>query len=526
LILQKHRRMTKLTSCIFTGLLFMITANANPAPKKPVRLYVSHFENVLGTSLELKTYAVARADADIADDAARKEIQRIGNILSAYDPASEFSAWLKTKDQAVKVSPELFEVLGLFDQWRMNTDGALDASAEIITRVWKSSAAANRVPTDQELAAAVARVKQPHWSLDPVAHTATHLDKAPLMLNSFAKSYIIAHAAAAAMATGKVSAIVVNIGGDLVVTGDLMERINISDPKADAENDAPMDRLLIGKRAIATSGNYRRGELIAGHWYSHIVDPRTGQPADQILSATVIAPDASTAGALATSFNVLTPAESVRLAGRYPDVDYLIITRDGERFSSKGWSSLEAPGWNGPSGAKVGAGRESTGARTSTGGTSTSWDDFELVIDLQINLQSETFVKRPYVAVWVEDADHTPVRTIALWHERDKYLPELKSWYLKYQGDYSTDKKFLGSSSGATRSAGKYTMKWDGKDDKGKVVKPGVYTVKIEVSREHGTYQLMRQQLDFNDTPQKIDIPGNIEISSVTLDYRKKDAAR
>jgi thiamine biosynthesis lipoprotein len=516
--------MKKPAFCFYAGLLLIFTAvsapsiavsaaPARPSPKKPARLYVSHFENVLGTSLELKNYAVTRADADIADDAARKEIQRIGKILSAYDPASEFSAWLKTKDQAVKISPELFEVLGLFDQWRMNTDGALDASAEIITRLWKSSAAGNRLPTDQELAAAVARVKQPHWSLDPVAHTATHLDNAPLMLNSFAKSYIIAHAAAAAMATGKVSAIVVNIGGDLVVTGDLMEPVNISDPKADAENDAPIDRLLIGKRAIATSGNYRRGELIAGHWYSHIVDPRTGRPADHILSATVIAPDASTAGALATSFNVLTPAESIRLAARYPDVDYLIITRDGQRLSSKGWNALEAPG-------------EPAGTRATAAGTATSWDDFELVIDLQINLQSETFVKRPYVAVWVEDADHAPVRTIALWHERDKYLPELKSWYLKYQGDYTTDKSFLGSSSGATRSAGKYTMKWDGKDDKGTVVKPGVYTVKIEVSREHGTYQLMRQQLDFNDTPQKIDIPGNIEISSVTLDYRKKDAAR
>jgi hypothetical protein len=317
------------------------------------------------------------------------------------------------------------------------------------------------------------------------------------------------------MATGKVSAIVVNIGGDLVVSGDLVEPVNISDPKADAENDAPIDRLLIGKRAIATSGNYRRGELIAGHWYSHIVDPRNGRPADDILSATVIAPDASTAGALATSFNVLTPDESIRLAGQYPDVDYLLITRDGRRFSSKGWAALEAPGFNG-----------SQTAHATPGATSTSWDHFELVVNLEINLQNETFVKRPYVAVWIEDADHAPVRTIALWHERDRYLPELKSWYLKYQGQYTTDKGFLGSSSAATRPAGKYTMKWDGKDDKGNTVKPGTYTVKVEVSREHGTYQLMRQQLDCNETPQKITIPGNIEISSVTLDYRKKDAGR
>jgi hypothetical protein len=54
------------------------------------------------------------------------------------------------------------------------------------------------------------------------------------------------------------------------------------------------------------------------------------------------------------------------------------------------------------------------------------------------------------------------------------------------------------------------------------MVKPGTYTIKIEASREHGTYQLMRQVLVWNGTPQHFDLPGNIEISHVSLDYRKK----
>jgi thiamine biosynthesis lipoprotein len=55
-------------------------------------------------------------------------------------------------------------------------------------------------PTQNELNAAVAQVKQAHWKLDAVNQTATHLSNAPLMLNSFAKSYIIKRAADAAMA--------------------------------------------------------------------------------------------------------------------------------------------------------------------------------------------------------------------------------------------------------------------------------------------------------------------------------------
>jgi FAD:protein FMN transferase len=478
------------------------------APRKGSRLFVSHFENVLGTSMEIKVLTVSAKDAAIAEAAATKEIARLQLILSAYDEHSEFSAWLKTFNQPVRVSPELFEVFGLFDQWRIATSGALDASAEVITKLWKQAAAQKRIPTKQELADAVGEVKEAHWQLDPVAHTATHLSHAPLMLNSFAKSYIIKHAAVAAMALGNVRAVVVNIGGDLVIAGDFKETVQISDPKADAENDPPIDQLALANRAVATSGNYRRGELIEGHWYSHIVDPRTGQPADAVISATVVAPGATDAGALATAFNVLSPKESVRLAAGLPGVDYLIVTRSGERLTSPGWHLLETP-------------------VTSPSATSKSEPaaDFELVINLEINLQKEGFAKRPYVAVWVEDENHAPVRTIAIWHERDRYLPELKSWYLKYRDLYSTNKDVLGTVSSATRSAGKYTLKWDGKDDRGNLVKPSAYTIKIEAAREHGTYQLMRQELNWNDTPQSITIPGNVEIASAILDYRKKTAA-
>jgi thiamine biosynthesis lipoprotein len=492
------------------GLLFIGGSSGkyppSAAPEKGARLFVSHFENVLGTSMELKIMAGSAKDASIAEGAATKEIARLGQILSAYDARSEFSSWLRTTNEAVRVSPELFEVLGLFDQWRITTGGALDASAEVITRLWKQAAAQHRIPTEQELAQAVAEVKQAHWKLDPVAHTATHITRAPLMLNSFAKSYIIKRAADAAMASGGVRAVVVNIGGDLVITGDLKEMVQISDPKADAENDPPMDQLSLANRAVATSGNYRRGELIDGHWYSHIVDPRTGQPADAVISATVVAPRATDAGALATAFNVLTPTESVHLAATLPGVEYLIITRSGERLTSPGWHLLE------------------TALAAKAGTNAPSPIDFELVVNLEINLQKEGFAKRPYVAIWVEDENHAPVRTIAIWHERDRYLPELKSWYLKYRDIYTTDKSVLGTVSSATRSAGKYTMKWDGKDDQGKDVKPGKYTIKIEATREHGTYQLMRQELDWNNTPQQINLPGNVEIASASLDYRKKAA--
>ena len=193
----------------------------------PTRLYSWQHENVIGTSFEIKLAAANEAAARRGEAATLGEIDRQAKILSAYDPESEFSRWTRTRNQAIKVSPELLEVLGLFDQWRVRTNGALDASAEAVGRVWKAAGAAGRVPTQAELASATDAIKRTHFSLDLAEGTATHLSDTPLALNSFAKSYIMGHAANAALSTNGVTAVVINIGGDLVIRGAWTEPVNL-----------------------------------------------------------------------------------------------------------------------------------------------------------------------------------------------------------------------------------------------------------------------------------------------------------
>src|ERR1700685_33469 len=132
--------MKGLNGLILAALLMIGTSESRPPsgpPEKGTRMFISHYENVLGTSLELKILATTQKDASTAESAALNEIARLGKILSGYDSSSDFRRWLRPSDQPVKVSPELFEVLHLFDQWRIRSDGALDASAEVITKVWK-----------------------------------------------------------------------------------------------------------------------------------------------------------------------------------------------------------------------------------------------------------------------------------------------------------------------------------------------------------------------------------------------------
>ena len=130
--------------------------------------------------------------------------------------------------------------------------------------------------------------------------------------------------------------------------------------------------------------------------------------------------------------------------------------------------------------------------------------------------------KRPYVAVWIEDKDHFPVRTMTLWYDgKSRYLPELRAWNRADRlRSMAEGTQIVDAVTSATRQAGKYTVQWDGKDNAGKPVSAGVYTVCIEAAREHGTYQTIRQEIDLAGGPKHVALPGGSEISAANLDYQ------
>jgi len=495
---------------IITFLIVAIAAAAVVVRTRPAT-YTEHYELVLGTSMDVTLRASSDSAAARAEAAILDQIAHDAHILSSYDPSSEFSQWFRTQGVPTRVSPELITVLGLFDRWRGATQGALDASAENVSRVWTAAAQAHVLPTSATLAAAVAGVRSRHWIIDAAAGTLTHTSTVPLALNSFTKSFIVDRAVRAALAVPGVDAAVVNVGGDLVARGNWTERVGVSDPRHNADNDVPLTELAIRNRAVATSGSYRRGFDIGGRHYSHIVDPRTGAPAGHVLSATVVADDAVNAGAMATAFCVLTPVESERLAARIPGAEFLLVLADGSRIESAGWRELTA------------LRRQPIRLPSPVVGLNAAeqgWNqNFELTASVEL---AQTFGRRPYLAIWIEDKDRFPVRTLALWFDKTRYLPELRAWY---RGDrlraMAEGTQIVGTVSSATRSPGRYTFTWDGKDAHGKLVAPGTYTVNIEVAREHGTYQVMRQDMDFSGTPKHVDLPANTEVAAASLDYHK-----
>lgn len=303
-----------------------------PWTRKPrARAYAFHYERVLGTSLELQIVAKHPDVAKRAEREVLAEVDRLEQILSGYAETSELSRWQGTHGVDAPVPCELAEVLEMGEDWRIWTGGAFNPAAvslvELLAAVAPSSAARERL----------GELDQPLWTVDRERGVAHRLTALPVSLDALAKGYIVDRAAARARAVDGVAQVLVNIGGDLRHHGARSLTVSVADPRAPAENAPPIAIVRLRDEALATSGGYRRGFTVDGRVVSHIIDPRTGQPADRVTSASVIAPDCATADALSTAFSVLAPEESVALADSLRGVGCLMVERDGTMTTNAAW---------------------------------------------------------------------------------------------------------------------------------------------------------------------------------------------
>ena len=152
------------------------------------------------------------------------------------------------------------------------------------------------------------------------------------------------------------------------------------------------------KKAVFTAMNYYLPlEGVLSLHSAANVDPRTGRTADEVVSATVVAPKAVDAGALATALCVESTDGSRKLAATVPGAEYLIVRKDGTRIASAGWNSLQAPGARPLA---MAAPRPSVPE---------VWNPaYELTIGVEIPQVQGFGARRPYVAVWIEDSSSTP----------------------------------------------------------------------------------------------------------------------
>lgn len=472
-------------------------------------------ENVLGTSLEIRVGRVNQETGEQIESRVLLEIERLGKVFSTYSADSELSRFNRLPaGQSMALSADFARLLGESDFWRLKTGSAFHPGAESLYEIWKKAARQERLPNQAELLASSQLLTSPTWQLNP-ERSVTNLGNYRIGLNAIAEGYILDRVFEVVQKEFAPSSLMINLGGE-VRGSDHSFHAAIRNPLETARNAKPLLTVELKNEAIATSGGYHRFLEIDGQKYSHLIDPRTGEPVKHMLSATVVAPEATTADVLATAFSVLSANESLELADSIENVAVLLVDAQGKSWGNLNWTRRFGP---------LPAPLELT-SPTSAIGPASREDDKELVVNFEINQPGGgNRYRRPYIAVWVEDKDGYPVKTLALWVQSTgpgpKWIPDLKKWY-KADGlrKLAEETDLVATMSEATHKPGKYELAWDGKDSSGNQVEAGEYTLYIEAAREHGTYQLIKQTIKLGVEDFQYEPKGNVEIKSAEILYR------
>ena len=293
-------------------------------------------ERVMGTESLLKAI-VPMGEADRADRALRKAeqaLRRVELAMSTYIKESELSRLNTAKPgELVPLSPDTLEVLRISKDMHARTRGTFDVTVRPVIELWKQAKREQHVPTRRQLQEAVESSSWDKLRLETHGATRT-AETVTVDLGGIAKGYGIDKAVEAMKATG-IRGGLVDVGGDVRCFGARQQGgrwvVGIRDPFS-KDRSKTIAKIGIADQAVCTSGNYERHSTIRGKRYSHIIDPRTGDPVDSAPSVTVVAPTATIADAWATALSVLGPEVGLGLIDKEPGVEAMLLVGSADVY--------------------------------------------------------------------------------------------------------------------------------------------------------------------------------------------------
>lgn len=301
----------------------------------------------MGSRFEVTAVHEDESGARAAIDAAYGEIERIEAMISSWRETSETSEINRQAGKApVAVSPELFNLIRRSLRVSELTGGAFDITFDTVGRLWNFKSHTAPIPDQKAIDEVLPSVGYRHIVLDEKSQT-VYLAKTGTRIGfgAIGKGFAANRAVFALKEHGATGG-VVNAGGDLVIFGHQENgepwRIGIANP---LDRDEVFAYLDVTEQAVVTSGDYEHFIEHDGRRYSHILDPRTGWPVEQVRSATVVCPDGELADALATGVSVMGVKEGLALINRLRGIEAMLVDKDGTiHFSDNLKSMMSEPG--------------------------------------------------------------------------------------------------------------------------------------------------------------------------------------
>lgn len=273
----------------------------------------------------------------------------VDTTLSGYNKLSLLSRF--NAGETIRPNSLFEDIYTLSRKWYDESGGAFDVAAGPLYDAWGFGFKNGSMPSDEEVAAITSSCGMARLKLsvaDAVSEDGTLAPKDILLgegalpvlnFNAIAQGYT-ADLVAQWLRSKGVKDMLVDIG-EIFCDG-----LNPSGKPWSVGVDRPVDgndtpgKDLEGiwysagaPRGIVTSGNYRKFYIVDGVKYSHTIDPRSGYPArNNLLSATIVAPDATTADAVATWCMVIGLDEARKLIEEREDLEGFLIYSEGEEM--------------------------------------------------------------------------------------------------------------------------------------------------------------------------------------------------
>jgi thiamine biosynthesis lipoprotein len=316
---------------LLAAVLLAVAAQTLAQPPCAFAATARSVRSKMGSRFEVTAVHADDAIAWRAVEAAYAEIDRLESLISEWIETSEVSALNRSAGvRPERVSPEVLALVERALSVSRLTGGAFDITFLSVGRLWDFEAANPVRPDPAALREGLAGVGADKVVVDVAAGTVFLRDpRTRIGFGAIGKGWAANVGARLLRAHGATGG-VVNAGGDLLAFGRREDgrpwRVGIANP---LDRDRVFGYLDVTDQAVVTSGDYERFVTIDGQRFSHILDPRTGYPAREVRSATIVCPDAELADALATAVSVMGIEEGLALIEALNGVEGLLVDERG-----------------------------------------------------------------------------------------------------------------------------------------------------------------------------------------------------
>jgi len=245
----------------------------------------------MGSAYSIVAYDEDRYALQAAVDASFDEVRRLDHLLSNYKPASELSKInQQAADHPVRVSEEVFNLLAACLEYSRLSEGAFDITVGDLMKVWGFYKGSGHLPKAGEVQEALKTVGWRKVRLDPERRTVFFTQKGvELDPGGIGKGYAVDRMVAILKEKGIQSALITAGGSSIYALGappaEQGWTIDIKNPFDESKSEA---EVVLKDQSMSTSGSYEKFFTADGKIYSHIMDPRTGFPAQGMISVSVI----------------------------------------------------------------------------------------------------------------------------------------------------------------------------------------------------------------------------------------------